>query len=155
MIRTLIHKQWLPITLDKAWNYFATPANLQDITPEDMTFEIVSPIPDRMYQGLIILYIIRPFARIPMRWCTEITHIQERRFFVDNQKSGPYKMWHHQHHFEEQDGGVLMTDILHYDIGKSLLGWIAGAFYVHKKVEDIFIYRKKRLEQIFGTDNRD
>lgn len=150
MIRTLIHKQWLPVSLDKAWNYFATPANLQDITPEDMTFEIISPIPDKMYQGLIILYVIRPFAHIPMRWCTEITHIQEHRFFVDNQKSGPYKMWHHEHHFEEQDGGVLMTDILHYDIGRSFLGWIAGALFVHKKVQNIFTYRKKRLEQIFG-----
>lgn len=153
MIRTLIHKQWLPVSLDKAWNYFATPANLQDITPEDMTFEIISPIPDKMYQGLIILYVIRPFANIPMRWCTEITHIQEHRFFVDNQKSGPYKMWHHEHHFEEKDGGVLMTDILHYDIGKSFLGWIAGALFVHKKVQNIFTYRKKRLEQIFSPDS--
>lgn len=143
----------LPVSLDKAWNYFATPANLQDITPEDMTFEIISPIPDKMYQGLIILYVIRPFANIPMRWCTEITHIQEHRFFVDNQKSGPYKMWHHEHHFEEKDGGVLMTDILHYDIGKSFLGWIAGALFVHKKVQNIFTYRKKRLEQIFSPDS--
>jgi len=153
LIRTLIHKQLLPVSLDKAWNYFATPANLQDITPEDMTFEIISPIPDKMYQGLIILYVIRPFANIPMRWCTEITHIQEHRFFVDNQKSGPYKMWHHEHHFEEKDGGVLMTDILHYDIGKSFLGWIAGALFVHKKVQNIFTYRKKRLEQIFSPDS--
>lgn len=120
-----------------------------------MTFEIISPVPEKMYQGLIILYVIRPFARIPMRWCTEITHVQERRFFVDNQKSGPYKMWHHEHHFEEQDGGVLMTDILHYDIGKSILGWLAGEFFVHKKVQDIFAFRKKRLEQIFGTDIRE
>lgn len=154
MIHTIIQKQWLPISLDKAWAYFATPANLQEITPEDMTFEIVSPVPDKMYQGLMILYVIRPFARIPMRWCSEITSVQEKRFFIDAQRSGPYKLWHHEHHFEEQDGGVLMTDILYYDIGRSVFGWLAGELFVHKKIQDIFQHRKRRLEQIFGTDEQ-
>ena len=86
---------------------------------------------------------------IPVLWVTEITHIMEGKYFVDEQRKGPYKTWHHEHHFEEVDGGVMMTDILHYDIGKSLFGWIAGKLFVHKKVSEIFDFRFKALESYF------
>jgi len=148
-MQKLIQKQFLPITLDEAWEFFATPKNLNEITPNDMVFEIISELPTKMYEGLMIQYNIRPFLNIPLNWCTEITHIREYEFFVDEQRKGPYKIWHHQHHFKTVDDGVLMTDILHYDIGKGVFGWMAGKLFVDKKVKSIFAYRSKTLETYF------
>lgn len=141
----LKQEQFLPITLDEAWSFFASPRNLNEITPDDMVFEIISELPDTMYEGLIINYRLKPAFNIPINWCTEITHIKDKEYFVDEQRIGPYKMWHHEHHFKYTEGGVLMTDILHYDIGKSVFGWIAGKLFVHKKVKAIFDYRYKLL----------
>jgi len=102
-----------------------------------------------MYEGLFITYKISPFLGIQMDWCTEITHIKDQSFFVDEQRKGPYNIWHHEHHFKAIPEGVLMTDILNYDIGMSFLGSIAGALFVHKKVESIFTYRYQKLETLF------
>jgi len=145
----LKQEQFLPITLDEAWQFFATPRNLNEVTPDDMVFEIVSDLPDSMYAGLLINYRLKPMLNIPINWCTEITHIKEKEYFVDEQRKGPYRIWHHEHHFEAVEGGVLMTDLLHYDIGKSLFGWIAGKLFVHKKVKAIFDYRYKALQTYF------
>ncbi|MCY7362594.1 MAG: SRPBCC family protein [Ignavibacteria bacterium] len=145
----LKQKQLLPITLDKAWDFFATPSNLNEVTPEDMVFEITSEVPQKMYEGMMITYKIRPMFNIPVYWCTEITHIRDRSFFVDEQRKGPYKIWHHEHHFKETEGGVLMTDILHYDIGKSVFGWLLGKLFIHRRVKQIFDYRYKKLESYF------
>ena len=145
----LKQEQFLPISLDKAWDFFATPKNLNEVTPDDMVFEITSELPDKMYEGLMITYRIKPLMNITVNWCTEITHIREKEFFVDDQRKGPYNIWHHEHHFRAVEGGVLMTDILHYDIGKSVFGWIAGKLFVHKKVKNIFTYRYKVLENYF------
>lgn len=141
--------QFLPITLKEAWDFFATPKNLNEVTPDELTFEITSELPEKMYEGLIITYRIRPMLNIPLNWCTEITHIRENEFFVDEQRKGPYNIWHHEHHFKPAEGGVLMTDIVHYDIGKSILGWIAGKLFVDRQVEEIFKYRYKTLETYF------
>jgi ligand-binding SRPBCC domain-containing protein len=141
--------QFLPISLDQAWDFFATPKNLNKVTPDDMVFEITSELPDKMYEGLIITYRIRPMLNITVNWTTEITHIKEKEFFVDEQRQGPYNIWHHEHHFKEVEGGVIMTDLLHYDIGKSIFGWIAGKLFVHNKVKDIFAFRYKKLEGHF------
>ena len=149
-MKVLKREQFLPISLAEAWEFFSSPANLNDITPEDMSFEILTKLPPRMYEGMMIMYNVRPVMNIPMTWVTEITHIHEGKHFIDEQRKGPYNIWHHEHHFEERDGGVLMTDILHYDIGKWILGDIAGWIFVHKKVEDIFDYRFKILEKRFG-----
>jgi ligand-binding SRPBCC domain-containing protein len=146
----LKQEQFLPISLDEAWTFFATPRNLNEVTPDDLVFEITSDLPDTMYEGLIITYRIKPMLNIPLNWCTEITHIREKAFFVDEQRKGPYNIWHHEHHFKAVDGGVLMTDILHYDIGKSIFGWIAGKLFVHSKVRQIFAYRYKTLEDYFS-----
>lgn len=146
----LKQEQFLPITLDEAWQFFASPRNLNEITPDDMVFEIVSELPDSMYAGLLINYRLKPMFNIPLDWCTEITHIKEKEYFVDEQRKGPYRIWHHEHHFRAVDGGVLMTDLLHYDIGKSVLGWIAGKLFVHKKVKAIFDYRRNKLQTIFN-----
>ncbi len=105
-----------------------------------------------MYKGLIITYRIKPLMNIPLNWVTEITQIEERSYFVDEQRKGPYKIWHHEHHFKTVEGGVLMTDILYYDIGKWILGWIAGKLFVHKKVRNIFEYRQKMLESFWGSE---
>lgn len=148
-IKKLKQEQILPITLADAWDFFATPRNLNDITPNNMTFEILSEVPERMYEGLFIEYRIRPLFNLPLKWITEITHVKEHEFFVDEQRVGPYKIWHHEHHFKAVAGGVLMTDILHYDIGKSVFGSLAGELFVHRRVKLIFEYRFKKLENHF------
>ena len=149
-MRKIKQEQFLPLSLDQAWDFFATPRNLNIVTPAELVFEITSDLPDKMYEGLIITYRIRPMLNIAVNWCTEITHIRERQFFVDEQRKGPYNIWHHEHHFRAVDGGVLMTDILHYDIGKWVLGWAAGYLFVDKKVQQIFTYRYKALENLFA-----
>jgi len=145
----LKQEQFLPISLEAAWDFFATPKNLNEVTPSDMVFEITSDLPEKIYEGLIITYKIKPMFNISINWCTEISHIKDRVFFVDEQRKGPYSIWHHEHHFQEMEGGVLMTDILYYDIGKSFFGWIAGKLFVHKKIKQIFSYRYKTLETYF------
>ena len=145
-MHSLKQEQFLPVTMDEAWHFFATPKNLNEVTPEDMVFEITSELPDTMYEGLLIHYRLKPMGNISINWCTEITHIKEKDYFVDEQRVGPYKIWHHEHHFKSVTGGVLMTDILHYDIGKSVFGWLAGILFVHKKVANIFKFRFNTLE---------
>ncbi len=149
-MRRLKQEQFLPISLDEAWNFFATPRNLNEVTPDDMVFEITSELPDTMYEGMIITYRIKPMLNIPLNWVTEITHVREKEYFVDEQRKGPYHIWHHEHHFKAVRGGVVMTDLLHYDIGMSIFGWMAGALLVHKKVKAIFDYRYKKLEEYFS-----
>ena len=150
MIHRIYQEQLLPISLEEAWNFFATPKNLNEVTPSELDFKVLSPLPDKMYEGLIIQYRIKPMINIPLNWCTEITHIKEMDYFVDEQRKGPFKMWHHEHHFSVVPEGVLMKDILHYDIGMGIIGSIAGKLFVHKKVRDIFKYRFKALEEYFG-----
>ena len=145
----LYQEQLLPLPLEEAWNFFATPKNLNEVTPNDLVFKITSTLPEKMYEGLIITYRIQPLLNISINWCTEITHIKEQEYFVDEQRKGPYNIWHHEHHFKSVGGGVLMTDILHYDIGKSIFGRIAGKLFVHKQVQQIFRYRYNALETYF------
>jgi ligand-binding SRPBCC domain-containing protein len=150
-MKQLIQKQLLPISLDEAWDFFATPKNLNEVTPPDLVFKILSDVPDKMYEGLIISYKIQPMLKISLSWHTEITHIKERQFFVDEQRLGPYQIWHHEHHFEAVDGGVMMTDIfLHYHVGMGPLGWLASKLFVDKKVEQIFQFRYQRLAEYFA-----
>lgn len=149
MITTLRQTQFLPVTLEKAWQYFSNPANLNDITPEYMSFEIRSDIPDKVYPGLLICYRIVPMFNLPMSWVTEITHVKEQDYFIDEQRFGPFAMWHHEHHFKAVEGGVMMTDLLSYRIGKSMLGYIAGKLLVHRRVKDIFAYRCEKLKLLF------
>jgi ligand-binding SRPBCC domain-containing protein len=144
-MKKLVQEQFLPISIEKAWDFFATPKNLNEVTPKDMVFKILGDIPEKMYQGMFIRYKITPMLNIQLDWCTEITHIQEGQFFVDEQRKGPYNIWHHEHHFKSVEGGVLMTDILHYDVGMGILGWIAGKLFVDNKVKQIFEYRKEIL----------
>jgi ligand-binding SRPBCC domain-containing protein len=150
-MRTLEFRQFLPMTMDEAWAFFSQPANLGRITPPGMNFVIRSAVPGKIYPGLIILYRVSPLAGIPLRWATEITHVDEPHFFVDEQRSGPYAIWHHEHHFEAFEGGVMMTDRLFYKV-PGIFGRILDRLLVRKKVEGIFAYRTEALEGLFKNN---
>lgn len=151
-IYKLERRQFVPITIDQAWNFFSSPKNLKKITPDYLGFEITSKEQDEMYAGMIITYIVKPLLGIPLRWMTEIKHVQEPNFFVDEQRVGPYKIWHHEHHFKEVDGGVDMKDIIHYAMPLGILGRIAHWIQVKKQLNQIFDYRITAINKEFGLD---
>ncbi len=143
-------KQNLPISIDKAWEFFSDPKNLAKITPPSLNFVITSDVPEKMYQGMIITYKVHPFLGIPFNWITEITHVNKPFFFVDVQRSGPYKLWHHQHIFNKIDDGVEMIDIVHYTLPFGIIGSLVNFLAVKNKIHDIFEYRRKTLKNLFG-----
>jgi ligand-binding SRPBCC domain-containing protein len=143
----------LPIPLNEAWDFFSSPLNLAKITPPEMNFVVTTANNGQgtdMYAGMIITYKVSPLWGIKMDWMTEITHVDDKKYFVDEQRFGPYALWHHQHHFKEVEGGVLMTDILDYAIPYSIFGRIANTVLVKKQINKIFDYRAKAIEQLFG-----
>jgi ligand-binding SRPBCC domain-containing protein len=143
--------QKIPISLPKAWDFFSNPANLQAITPEDMSFKVISKYHgDVMYAGQIIEYKVKPVLNIPIYWMTEITQVKDKEYFIDEQRYGPYSLWHHQHHFKEIPGGVEMTDIVHYKNPLGPLGRLANSLFVKKKLAGIFDYRYRKVEEMFG-----
>jgi ligand-binding SRPBCC domain-containing protein len=143
--------QTIPILLDAAWDFFSKPDNLKEITPDKLGFNIISKHHgEKMYAGQIIEYKVHPVLGIPLYWMTEITHVQDKEFFVDEQRFGPYTMWHHQHHFKAVPGGVEMTDIVHYKLPLWFLGDIANSLFVKNQLKSIFDYRFKRVEEMFG-----
>lgn len=150
-IRTV---QMIPVSLDEAWAFFSNPGNLQTITPEGMGFKIISKDQgQKMYAGQLIEYKVKPLWGIPVYWMTEITHVKDREFFIDEQRFGPYRLWHHQHHFREVPGGVEMTDIVHYKVPLGFLGRLANRLFVRKKLETIFRYRYQKVVELFGVFN--
>jgi ligand-binding SRPBCC domain-containing protein len=143
--------QKLPISLEKAWEFFSNPANLSKITPTWLNFQVTSALPDKMYAGLIITYFVRPMLNIPQTWVTEITHVQEPNYFVDEQRFGPYKMWHHEHIFKHiEDNNILMEDIVSYAVPFGFIGRIVNKLIISKKINEIFNYRREVLEKMFG-----
>lgn len=149
-IYKLERHQFVPITIDQAWDFFSSPKNLKKITPDYLGFEITSNSKnEKMYAGMIITYIVKPLLGIPLRWMTEIKHVDEPNFFVDEQRVGPYKIWHHEHHFKEVDGGVDMTDIVHYAMPFGILGTIAHAITVKRQLNQIFDYRIEAINKEF------
>ncbi len=150
-IYTLESRQNLPISLNQAWAFFSDPRNLSIITPPDLGFEITGSLPDKAYAGLIITYRVRPLADIPVTWMTEITRIEQPNLFVDEQRVGPYKLWHHQHHFRAIPGGIETYDLVHYIMPYGPLGRIIHALLVRGRLDEIFGYRRKILEQRFGA----
>ncbi len=147
----LIRKQFVKTDLTTCWDFFSSPSNLKVITPDYMGFDVKTEVPEKMYEGLIISYTVKPLLGIPMEWVTEITHINEKSFFVDEQRIGPYKMWHHEHHFKEINGGVEMTDIVSYVIPFGILGKLVQPILVQPKLEEIFAYRFKVVDNLFGA----
>lgn len=147
-----LHKtQKVPADLHVVWDFISAPANLKRITPPEMGFEITSVKSQKeMYPGMIISYRVKPLLNLATLWVTEITHIKELEYFVDEQRIGPYKMWHHEHHIEKIKGGVLMTDIVSYQPPMGIFGNLANFLIIEKKLKQIFDFRTKALEEIFG-----
>ncbi len=148
----LKRKQFVPISLSMAWDFFSKPANLQKITPKELGFEVLTPSDEleTMYAGQIINYKVRPLLGIPLKWTTEITHIDAPHYFVDEQRYGPYSFWHHKHFFDEVEDGVLMTDLVHYLPPMGILGHLAHPILVRPNLEKIFNYRIEAVEKMFG-----
>jgi ligand-binding SRPBCC domain-containing protein len=136
--------------LDEAWHFFSSPANLDAITPDDLGFHITSPLAGKMFDGQIITYRVRIAPLVHVTWVTEIKCVEESCAFVDEQRFGPYKFWHHRHEFEAVPGGVLMRDKVHYALPFGPFGAIAHALFVRRKLERIFGFRKKLLADRFG-----
>ena len=151
MLQSLNKKQFLNSDLDTVWNFMSRPENLSKITPEYMGFEVLTDIKGiEMYSGQIIEYKVSPMMGIKLHWVTEITHVKNKSFFVDEQRFGPYKFWHHQHHLKEVEGGVEMIDIIHYKIPFGFLGKIANSLLVKKQLEEIFSHRFRVLDDMFN-----
>ena len=149
-IYTLEAKSLLNISVERAWDYFSSPKNLQEITPPEMGFQITNKVADKAYSGQIITYNVGVLPGIRTNWVTEITHVEEGKIFVDEQRFGPYSMWHHEHIFEEHPKGVLMTDKVSFKIPLGFLGHIAYWLFVKKQLLGIFDYRETQLSKIFG-----
>jgi ligand-binding SRPBCC domain-containing protein len=150
MIHTLEQTQFLPIGIEEAWGFFSRPANLEEITPDDMGFKTVYQAGEIMYEGQIIEHRVMVFPGIWLPWVTEIKTVIKGRSFVDEQRFGPYKFWHHLHSFEETEGGVLMKDLVHYALPLWPFGEIGHGIFVRPKLERIFGFRKEILEKRFG-----
>ena len=143
-------QQELPASKEQVWKFISNPENLQKITPSNLDFRITSKhLPDEMYAGMIISYQVKPLFNIPVTWVTEITHVKALEYFVDEQRIGPYKMWHHEHWLQETTNGVLMTDIVSYKPPFGWLGNIANHLIIRKKLQAIFKWRELALNEIF------
>jgi ligand-binding SRPBCC domain-containing protein len=145
-------RQHLPISLNEAWAFFSSPNNLQKITPANMNFTVTSDKKDgeAMYPGQIITYTLTPLFGIRVKWMTEITHVADKHYFIDEQRFGPYKLWHHKHTFVATPNGTDMYDEVNYVLPFGFLGTIAHSLFVRKRIEEIFKFRTKVVEERFG-----
>lgn len=143
----------LKLDIDQAWSFFSNPNNLKIITPPKLNMTITSEEQNQMYEGMIIKYNVHPILNIPLPWVTEITHVVPEKYFVDEQRFGPYKMWHHQHLFEPIKDGVEVIDIVDYIMPFGPIGSVVHALFVRKDIESIFEYRSKVLSEKFGLIN--
>ncbi len=152
-IYTLHKKQNIPISVKQAWDFLSDPKNLKTITPDYMGFHILSGADRKMYSGQIIQYIVTPVMGIKTKWVTEITHVKDNAYFVDEQRFGPYALWHHKHFIKEIKGGVEMEDIIDYKVPMGILGQLVHPILVKPKLQEIFNYRQKKLVELFGPYN--
>ena len=143
-------KQKLPITIEEGWGFLSNPKNLSCITPNYMKFKITDCDFKPVYQGQIIQYTVRPLLNITLKWVTEITHVVNENYFVDEQRFGPYSLWHHKHFLREIDGGIEMEDIIHYKIPLGFIGEFLNFLFIKNQLKEIFEYRKNKLIEIFG-----
>lgn len=142
-------KQLVKTDMATCWDFFSDPKNLSKITPQSMGFIVRTELPDKMYEGLMIEYTVRPMLGIPMNWITEIKTVKNHSFFVDEQRKGPYRIWHHEHHFKEVEGGVEMTDIVSYELPLGFLGRLMHPILVKNKLKEIFDYRSQKVDELF------
>ncbi|MBN8703959.1 MAG: SRPBCC family protein [Bacteroidetes bacterium] len=153
MVHTIEAYQKIPTTIDKAWEFMSSPKNLKIICPDYMDFTITSKESEiqSMFPGQIITYTLKPLLKIPISWCTEITHVKDKEYFVDEQRFGPYALWHHKHFLKPIENGVEMYDLVHYKLPMGILGKLANQVFVKKQLQAIFDYRYKKIESLFGT----
>jgi ligand-binding SRPBCC domain-containing protein len=145
-------KQKINTSIDQIWDFISSPANLKEITPDYMGFDITTEgLSEKMYAGMIISYKVSPLLGIKTNWVTEIKHVKDKKYFVDEQRVGPYNIWHHQHIIEPIENGVLMTDIVSYQPPFGFLGAIANSLIIKSKLNEIFNYRTKAIEKKFGV----
>lgn len=149
-LHRLEQRQLLPIPMEEAWEFFSSPRNLDAITPPDLGFAITSPVEGPMYEGQIITYRVKLAPLVWVPWVTEIKAVEPGRSFIDEQRSGPYRFWHHRHHFEAVEGGVMMSDLVHYALPFGPIGSLAHACFVKRKLAWIFGERRRLLEQRFA-----
>jgi len=142
-------KQFVKTDIATCWDFFSDPKNLSKITPQSMGFIVRTELPDKMYEGLMIEYTVRPMLGIPMNWITEIKTVKNHSFFIDEQRKGPYRIWHHEHHFKEVEGGVEMTDIVSYELPLGFLGRLMHPILVKNKLKEIFDYRRQKVDELF------
>ncbi len=145
--------QFIHADLQTCWDYFSSPANLRVITPNYVDFKVHTIVPENLYEGLIIRYTIRPILGIPLNWISEIKTIREGEYFVDEQRRGPYGMWHHEHHFKEVEGGVEMTDLIAYCMPFGFIGRFFHWLFIRKQLESIFDYRFRKVEELFNAND--
>jgi len=149
-IFVLSNHQKLPISKEEAWSFLSSPKNLARITPKSMEFKVISGADRPIYAGQIIEYSVTPLLGIRMKWVTEISHVKEGSYFVDEQRYGPYALWHHKHFIKEIEGGVEMEDLIHYKLPFGILGAMLQPILVKSKLKEVFDYRTKKLTEIFG-----
>ena len=150
-IHTLRRTQIVPAALEECWAFFSDPGNLARITPPALDFQVLSEAVPTIYPGLMIEYRVRPLWRIPMTWLTEITHVDAPHRFVDEQRVGPYTIWHHEHTFRALDGGQTeIVDVVYYVLPLGWLGNLAHPFLVAPQLHAIFAFREKAVRERFG-----
>ena len=150
-VHRLISIQNLPLSLEETWKFFSNPHNLLTITPDFLNLKVTNEMfGNEAYAGQIITYLVKPIAGIGVPWVTEITHVEKEKMFVDEQRKGPYKLWHHQHHFKTIEEGTEMRDIVHYRLPFGVAGEIAHPI-VKKKLLEIFQFRFKKTNELFGN----
>jgi len=146
--------QIIPAEISEVWNFISSPENLKHITPPYLGFEIISNnLQEKIYPGMIISYKVSPLLGIKMKWVAEITHVKENEYFIDEQRIGPYAMWHHQHKIESYKDGVFMTDIVSYKPPFGFLGTLSNNLFLRKQLDRIFNFRKSVIEKRFGDSN--
>ena len=150
-IYRFVRNQKIPIDKNEAWKFLSDPNNLKTITPDYMGFDIIEKENTKMYSGQIIKYIVTPIFGIKMNWVTEITHVKDFEYFVDEQRFGPYKFWHHKHLIKEIKNGVEMIDILDYALPFGYAGRFFHPIIIKPKLNEIFNYRRNKLIEIFGN----
>jgi ligand-binding SRPBCC domain-containing protein len=152
MLHTLKTNQFVKTDMETIWDFISSPKNLSRITPSYMGFNIISDEEDiqKMYAGQLIEYYVTPILGLKMHWVTEITHVEYLNYFIDEQRFGPYKLWHHQHFLKKVEGGVEMIDIVHYKIPFGFIGKIANTLFVKAKLKKIFDFRYQKIEELFN-----
>lgn len=151
MIHTLHREQIIPTSVEVLWDYFSAPQNLNDMTPPDMNFQIVMGGDVKMYEGQIIEYRVEFIRGIRSLWLTEIAHVREKEYFVDEQRVGPYQFWYHEHKFEPVAGGVKMIDHVTYAAPFGFLGDLVNAVWIRRRLDAIFDFRRRRIIELFGS----